>query len=229
MLGAAVPTCWSPTRASWARSSGSTSAVRISIEADARSATSAAAGEPWDDLVAHTVAQGFVGLGKALSGIPGLTGATPIQNVGAYGSEVSDVVTQVRTIDRASGRVRTRSSPSSAASATAPPGSSTRSLRTGRDGRGHRCDLPAPARDALRTGPVPGAGPGAGHRIGRACPAADVRAAVLALRAGKGMVLSEGDHDTWSAGSFFTNPVLSADVAAALPAGSRAFRSPTAG
>ena len=56
-----------------------------------------------------------------------------------------------------------------------------------------------------------------------------MRAAVLALRASKGMVLAEGDHDTWSAGSFFTNPVLSADEAAALPAGRRASRSPTAG
>ena len=80
----------------------------ISIEADACSGATlrVAAGEPWDDLVAHTVGQGLR-RAEALSGIPGLTGATPIQNVGAYGSEVSDVVTQVRTIDRASGRVRT--------------------------------------------------------------------------------------------------------------------------
>ena len=99
----------------------------IRTEADACSGATlrVAAGEPWDDLVEHTVTQGFVGL-EALSGIPGLTGATPIQNVGAYGAEVSDVITQVRTIDRASGRQSARSSRSSAGSATAAPGSSTR-------------------------------------------------------------------------------------------------------
>jgi UDP-N-acetylmuramate dehydrogenase len=199
----------------------------ISTEADACSGATlrVAAGEPWDDLVAHTVAQGFVGL-EALSGIPGLTGATPIQNVGAYGSEVSDVVTQVRTIDRASGQVRTffavecgfgyRTSRFKHPTAPDWPGryvvtAVTFQLRLG--------TFSAPVR-------YPELARALGIAVGERAPADDVRGAVLALRAGKGMVLAEGDHDTWSAGSFFTNPVLSADEAAALPAGAPRFPQP---
>jgi len=66
----------------------------------------AAAGESWDGLVQHTVERGWAGL-ECLSGIPGLVGATPIQNVGAYGQEVSDTLTAVRALDRESGRVVT--------------------------------------------------------------------------------------------------------------------------
>ena len=200
----------------------------IRTEADACSGATlrVAAGEPWDDLVEHTVTQGFVGL-EALSGIPGLTGATPIQNVGAYGAEVSEVITQVRTIDRAGGRVRTffavecgfgyRTSRFKHPTATDDwPGryvvtAVTYQLRLG--------TLSAPVRypELART---------LGIAVGERAPAADVRAAVLALRASKGMVLADGDHDTWSAGSFFTNPMLSADEAAALPAGAPRYPQP---
>ena len=65
-----------------------------------------AAGTPWDDLVAHTVAEGWSGL-ETMSGIPGLTGATPVQNVGAYGAEIADVLTGLSVLDRSSGEVRT--------------------------------------------------------------------------------------------------------------------------
>ena len=66
----------------------------------------AAAGEAWDDLVRATVERGWAGI-ECLSGIPGLVGATPIQNVGAYGQEVSDTVTTVRVLDTGSGRILT--------------------------------------------------------------------------------------------------------------------------
>jgi UDP-N-acetylmuramate dehydrogenase len=185
-----------------------------------------AAGEPWDDLVAHTVAQGWTGL-EALSGIPGLTGATPIQNVGAYGAEVSDVISQVRTLDRQSGQFRTffpvecgfgyRTSRFKHPSAPGDwPGryvvcSVTFQLRLG--------ELSGPVRYAELARAV-------GVAAGERAPAADVRAAVLRVRAGKGMVLAEDDYDTWSAGSFFTNPVLTAAEAAALPPEAPRFAQP---
>ena len=87
-------------------------------------ALTVAAGEDWDAVVARTVAEGLAGL-ECLSGIPGLAGATPIQNVGAYGQEVSQTITQVRVYDRKTGK-SSISRTSSAASATAPAGSGGR-------------------------------------------------------------------------------------------------------
>lgn len=199
----------------------------ISTEADACSGATmrVAAGEPWDDLVAHTVREGQVGL-EALSGIPGSTGATPIQNVGAYGSEVADTITQVRTVDRATGAIRTffaaecgfgyRTSRFKHPTAPDWPGrhvvtAVTFQLRLG--------ELSAPVR-------YPELARRLGIAVGERAPAAEVRAAVLALRAGKGMVLAEDDPDTWSAGSFFTNPVLPPTEAAGLPEGAPRFPQP---
>ena len=199
----------------------------ISTEADACSGATmrVAAGEPWDDLVAHTVREGQVGL-EALSGIPGSTGATPIQNVGAYGSEVADTITQVRTVDRATGAIRTffaaecgfgyRTSRFKHPTAPDWPGrhvvtAVTFQLRLG--------ELSAPVR-------YPELARRLGVRAGERALAAEVRAAVLALRAGKGMVLAEDDPDTWSAGSFFTNPVLPPAEAAGLPEGAPRFPQP---
>jgi UDP-N-acetylmuramate dehydrogenase len=185
-----------------------------------------AAGEPWDDLVAHTVAQGWTGL-EALSGIPGLTGATPIQNVGAYGAEVSDVISQVRTLDRQSGQFRTFF-----------PVECGFGYRTSRfkhpsapgdwPGRYVVCSVTFQLRLGELSGPVRYAelARALGVAAGERAPAADVRAAVLRLRAGKGMVLAEDDYDTWSAGSFFTNPVLTAAEAAALPPEAPRFAQP---
>jgi UDP-N-acetylmuramate dehydrogenase len=196
------------------------------VAACAGAVVTVAAGEPWDDLVAHTVGQGWTGL-EALSGIPGLTGATPIQNVGAYGAEVSDLISQVRTLDRQTGHFKTffpvecgfgyRTSRFKHPSALGDwPGryvvcSVTFQLRLG--------ELSGPVRYAelARTLGIP--------EGGRA-PAVDVRSAVLRLRAGKGMVLAEDDHDTWSAGSFFTNPVLSASDAEGLPPEAPRFPQP---
>lgn len=170
-----------------------------------------AAGEVWDDLVALAVERGWVGV-EALSGIPGSVGATPIQNVGAYGQEVADTIASVRCWDREEGAVRTL--------AAADCGFGYRTSRFKRDpGRFvvlevtfqlRLGDLGAPVRYAelaRALGVEPGDRP----------PASRVRETVLGLRRSKGMVLDPADHDTWSAGSFFTNPVLPADAAAPLP------------
>ena len=210
----------------------------ISSEADACSGATlrVAAGEPWDDLVAHTVREGLVGL-EALSGIPGSTGATPIQNVGAYGAEVADTITQVRTLDRATGRIRTFFAAECGFGYR-----TSRFKRTGPEpvegrpptGSGHvqgRYVVTAVTfqlRLGDRSAPVryPELARRLGIAVGERAPAAEVRTAVLALRAGKGMVLDEDDPDTWSAGSFFTNPVLPAADAARLPAGAPRFPQP---
>ena len=174
-----------------------------------------AAGEPWDDLVARTVASGWTGV-EALSGIPGSTGATPLQNVGAYGQEVAETIATVRTWDRQDRRVRTL------ANADLEFGYRTSRLKEERFRGGPRYVvlevtfqlLIGDFSDAVRYAELART---LGVEVGARARAADVRDAVLGLRRGKGMVLDAADHDTWSAGSFFTNPVLSAGDAAALP------------
>jgi UDP-N-acetylmuramate dehydrogenase len=179
-----------------------------------------AAGETWDDFVARAVASEWVGV-EALSGIPGSVGATPIQNVGAYGQEVAETVAGVRVWDRVLKGVRTF--------ANADCGFGYRHSRFKADPTRHvvldvTYQLPsgtlgAPVKYAELARTL-GLEPG-----GRA-PLAQVREAVLGLRAGKGMVLDAADHDTWSAGSFFTNPFLTPEQAAALPDGAPRFEQP---
>ncbi|NNH24461.1 UDP-N-acetylmuramate dehydrogenase [Pseudokineococcus marinus] len=178
----------------------------------------AEAGHPWEDLVAETTANGWLGL-EALSGIPGSTGATPVQNVGAYGADVSGTLAQVRTWDRREGRLRTL------AVGDLRLGYRTSLLKEDPD-RYVVLDVTFQLREGELGGPVRYAELAArlGVPVGGRAPAADVREAVLALRRGKGMVLDDPaagvvDHDTWSAGSFFTNPVLGAAEADALPEG----------
>lgn len=167
----------------------------------------AEAGAVWDDVVEMSVAAGFGGL-ECLSGIPGSAGATPVQNVGAYGAEVSSTLEGVRLYDRRAG-VDEWVSPESLDLAyrysnlkfTARAVVLAVRFRLTVDG------LSAPLRygelaKRLGVGPEEGAS-GEARR-----PVADVREAVLALRRGKGMVLDDADHDTWSAGSFFTNPIV---------------------
>lgn len=169
-----------------------------------------AAGETWDDVVVRAVTERWVGI-EALSGIPGAVGATPMQNVGAYGQEVAETLWSVRTWDRRDGRIRTFT-PSECGFGyrTSVFKGSSRHLILSVTFRFQQGDLGAPVRYAELAKRL-------GVDIGTPAPSADVRAAVLELRRGKGMVLDPADHDTWSAGSFFTNPVLSADAAAALP------------
>jgi UDP-N-acetylmuramate dehydrogenase len=170
-----------------------------------------AAGEVWDDTVASLVADGHAGI-EALSGIPGLVGATPIQNVGAYGQEVAQTVVSVRVLDRLTRDVH--DVPAEQCMFTY-----RHSVFKGDD---RRVVLAVTFRLAAgSTGPPVRYGALAAHlgvEVGAAVPAGDVRAAVLDLRRAKGMVLDPDDHDTWSAGSFFTNPVLGAADAARLPA-----------
>lgn len=178
-----------------------------------------AAGENWDDVVAYAVEQEWSGL-ETLSGIPGSVGATPIQNVGAYGSDVSQTITSVRTWDR---RDRTqRTFPLSEC------GFSYRSSRFKRE-PGRYVVLDVGFQLPLGSLGAPIAYPELAARLdtepGRRVPARQVRDAVLAVRRGKGMVLDPADHDTWSAGSFFTNPILTADEAAVLPADAPRFAS----
>jgi len=160
-----------------------------------------AAGEPWDEVVARSVAAGWSGL-ECLSGIPGRTGATPVQNVGAYGQDVADSIGGVEILDRQTGETASWS-----AAACRFGYRDSRFKHTDRfvvlavRFRLRRSRLSAPIRYAELAARL-------GVELGERASAADVRAAVLDLRRSKGMVLDPTDHDTWSVGSFFTNPIL---------------------
>ena len=162
------------------------------------------AGEDWDDVVAATVDRGLGGL-ECLSGIPGRTGATPVQNVGAYGVEVADLLVDVDLYDR-----RTRSVRAHVPAAELGLGYRTSVLKNRDDAVVLR------VRFALSGGAdsaplrYPELARALGAEAGDRVPAAAAREAVLGLRRSKGMVLDPTDHDTWSAGSFFTNPVVDA-------------------
>jgi UDP-N-acetylmuramate dehydrogenase len=170
-----------------------------------------AAGEDWDSVLAHLVTRGWAGV-EALGGIPGRAGATAIQNVGAYGQEVSQVVHSVRVLDRTTGAVRR--------------------LDNAACGFGYRTSVfkRDPARWVVLSVSMRLISGGRGIvryaelaqemgiSVGDEASLADIRAAVLVLRGRKGMVLDEADHDTWSAGSFFTNPIVAQEVADTIPA-----------
>ncbi|MBJ7519994.1 MAG: UDP-N-acetylmuramate dehydrogenase [Solirubrobacteraceae bacterium] len=171
-----------------------------------------AAGEPWDALVASAVADGLAGI-ECLAGIPGLTGATPIQNVGAYGQDVAQTITAVRVLDREDGAVR--EFPAAAC------GFRYRSSAF----KGHARYVVLGVTFRLRAGatesePIAYAelARTLGVEAGARAPLAAARDAVLKLRRGKGMVLDPEDPDTRSAGSFFTNPILDAGAFATLAA-----------
>nr|WP_145482769.1 MULTISPECIES: UDP-N-acetylmuramate dehydrogenase [Streptomyces] len=170
-----------------------------------------AAGEVWSDAVARSVEAGLAGI-ECLAGIPGSAGATPIQNVGAYGQEVSATISEVIAYDRRAGETVTLSNEEC--------DFSYRHSRFKADPeryvvlrvRFELADaggLSAPIKYA-ETARVLGVEPGDRVPLDRA------RETVLKLRAGKGMVLDADDHDTWSAGSFFTNPILTEEQFAAF-------------
>jgi UDP-N-acetylmuramate dehydrogenase len=160
-----------------------------------------AAGESWDDVVAHCVAENLAGL-ECLSGIPGLAGATPIQNVGAYGQEVAATIVSVRAWDR-----------DRAAMAEIPAADCGFGYRTSRF-KHHGRHVVLAVTFRLAPGPLsapvryPDLAAELGVAPGDRVPLAEARSAVLKVRARKGMVLDAGDPDTRSAGSFFTNPIL---------------------
>ena len=168
----------------------------------------AEAGAVWDDVVLAAIEHGLGGL-ECLSGIPGSAGATPVQNVGAYGAEVSDTITRVLLLDRRSGAVRWVPADELGF------GYRTSALK--------RAGLEIPSVVLEVEFALDESGRSAPLRYGELTAALDatsgeranpraVREAVLMLRARKGMVLDESDHDTWSVGSFFTNPVVEPDV-----------------
>ncbi|WP_246122551.1 UDP-N-acetylmuramate dehydrogenase [Pseudonocardia cypriaca] len=170
------------------------------------------AGTDWDDVVAACVADGLGGL-ECLSGIPGRTGATPVQNVGAYGVEVADLLVDVDLYDRRSGAVR-----SHVPAAELGLAYRTSVLKGRDDAVVLRVRFALPGTDASAPVRYPELARTLGVEAGARVPAAVAREAVLDLRRGKGMVLDANDHDTWSAGSFFTNPVLPEEqVPAAAP------------
>lgn len=193
---------------------------------------SVSGGLAWDRLVECCVTQGFSGL-EALSGIPGVVGAAPVQNIGAYGGEVADCLLGVTAWDRQErrlvylsaadlrfgyrdsllkqSRLQVEADFGTPQFAPARPGTNP---ATGRwivlevdfalqRGGG------TPVRYAQLAGAL-------GVPMGTVVSAAQIRTAVLELRHSKGMVLDPSDHDTWSVGSFFTNPILPVEAAAAL-------------
>jgi UDP-N-acetylmuramate dehydrogenase len=180
------------------------------VEPTAHGRVTVQAGEPWDDFVAAAVDRGVAGI-ECLSGIPGSVGATPIQNVGAYGQEVAETVAAVRVLDRRAGAIL-ELGPEDC-------GFAYRSSRFKREpGRWvvlsvsfhlHPGEQSAPIRYAELARTL-------GVEIGERAPLRDVREAVLGLRRGKGMVVDPDDPDSVSAGSFFTNPILTAEAFEAL-------------
>ena len=183
-------------------------------------------GESWDDLVAYTIDQEWAGL-EALSGIPGMVGATPIQNVGAYGQEVSHTLARVRTWDRQAGEFRTFTADqcglgyrdSIFKQSRAPQQATGRFVVLETWFQFRLASLSEPVRYGQLAARL-------GVELGARVPAREVRQAVLELRASKGMVLDAADHDTWSAGSFFTNPILDAAITDQLPAQAPRFAQP---
>lgn len=173
------------------------------------------AGHNWDKLVEHAVLHAWSGV-EALAGIPGSTGATPVQNVGAYGADVSQTIAAVRTWDRERNAVKTFTNSElkfgyrdSILKQTTVNGSPRYVVLT------VEFQLPlgrmsAPIRYAELARAL-------GVEVGKRAYSNDVRREVLRLRASKGMVWDPEDRDTYSTGSFFTNPIVSAEAAAALP------------
>ena len=182
-----------------------THGIKVKRAGDALQVT-VAAGETWDDFVALTVAEGWSGL-AAMSGVPGLAGATPVQNVGAYGSEVADSITALSVFDRQSSEVSDWS-----------PAQCGFGFRTSAFKHTDRY-LVLAVTFALNRSPdsVPVRYLELARRLGvepgQTAPSTHVRDVVLDLRRSKGMVLDADDHDTWSVGSFFVNPFVDASLA----------------
>lgn len=188
----------------------STRGIDVSFE-DETATVVAAAGEPWDLVVARCVSEGWVGI-EALAGIPGTVGAAPIQNIGAYGAQIGDSIAGVTAYDRRTRRTRRLSAADCAFGyrdsrfKREPDRFVVMSveLRLSRGDVGSRVRYPELA-DRLAVA--------VGDRV---APAA-IRRAVLSLRRDKGMVLDIEDRDTWSVGSFFVNPIVTQGQAALLP------------
>ncbi len=171
------------------------------------------AGHDWDELVEWTVEHGYAGI-EMLSGIPGLVGAAPVQNIGAYGGDLAKVLHSVTVYDRETGQV----GPEAAADLAL--GYRDSVWKHGREAVVLSVDLVLRAAGDGLSEPIvfPQLAKALDVKLGARVPLKQVRETVLQLRASKGMVLDHNDKDTWSAGSFFINPVVSAEFARGLPA-----------
>ena len=174
-----------------------------------------AAGEEWDTVVARTVAEGLAGV-ECLSGIPGLAGATPIQNVGAYGQEVSQTITQVRVYDRKTSEVLDIPNEQC--------GFGYRTSRFRGTDRFVVLSVTFGLAVQVRSVPVryPELAAALGVSTGEQVESSEARSAVIELRQRKGMVIDPADPDTRSVGSFFVNPVLDAAALADVEKAARA-------
>ena len=188
-----------------------TRGIDIAFDVDGRHArVRAAAGESWDALVAATVEAGLAGL-EGLSGIPGTVGAAPVQNIGAYGQELGDRLVGVDFLDYLTGEV-VRLDVSELEL-----GYRTSALKRGRAGIVLAIELDLDAGGWSAPVAYAQLATALDVRLGDRVPLADARRAVLALRASKGMVLDPADPDSVSAGSFFTNPIVTESFARSLP------------
>lgn len=191
-----------------------TSGLSAEVSSCGGALVTVAAGQVWDDFVVHAIEQEWVGP-EFLSGIPGLVGSTPIQNVGAYGVEVGEFIARVRTWDRVDDTQRTFTADQCdfgyrSSRFKAEPDRYVVLDVTMQFNLGTR-SLPVRYAELARR---------LGVELGERVDTSQVRETVLAVRAGKGMVLNPNDHDTWSAGSFFTNPLVPPDQ---VPEGAPAF------
>ena len=186
--------------------------LQSEIDACSGATLTIGAGENWDDFVKTTLERGFAGL-ETLSGIPGSVGAAPIQNIGAYGHEVSEFITRVRTYDRQKKEIKTFTNLECEFEYR-------NSHFKSHPGRYVILDVQFNLRQGEITTPITYSelATKLGIEVGEKAPVAETRKAVLELRAMKGMLLNKTDRDSWSAGSFFTNPIVSPEVAAKLPA-----------
>jgi len=189
----------------------SNNSVQSEVDACSGATLTIGAGEDWDVFVQTTINSGFAGL-ETLSGIPGTVGAAPIQNIGAYGHEVSEFITRVRTYDRELKEIYTFTNSQCEFTYR-------NSYFKAHPGRYVVLDVQFQLRIGEFSAPITylELSKKLGIEPGDKATVAATRAAVLELRASKGMLLSPDDHDSWSAGSFFTNPIISQQAADALP------------
>ena len=189
----------------------SNNSVQSEVDACSGATLTIGAGEDWDTFVQTTIDRGFAGL-ETLSGIPGTVGAAPIQNIGAYGHEVAEFITRVRTYDRKIKEICTFTNSQCEFTYR-------NSYFKAHPGRYVVLDVQFQIRIGEMSDPITylELAKKLGIEPGDKAPVVATRAAVLELRASKGMLLSPEDHDSWSAGSFFTNPIISQQAADALP------------
>jgi UDP-N-acetylmuramate dehydrogenase len=189
----------------------SNNSVQSEVDACSGATLTIGAGEDWDSFVQTTINSGFAGL-ETLSGIPGTVGAAPIQNIGAYGHEVSEFITRVRTYDRELKEIYTFTNSQCEFTYR-------NSYFKAHPGRYVVLEVQFQLRIGEFSDPITylDLSKKLGIEPGDKASVIATRAAVLELRASKGMLLSPDDRDSWSAGSFFTNPIISQQAADALP------------